>query len=662
MKSIYKKSYSGILRTMIVSAVVFSFMGCNAYLNTLYNGKSSFREARVLHQKKARNFPDSLLVTAPTEAVPKYERTVEKSIKVLEAFPKKKKWHDDALMLMGEAYYYKKDFQKAVRRFRELQTDFPLSKFVPESFIYMGMCYIEDGNYDKAEETLEMVLSKYPQYDKDQQVTMLLVEIAVRREGRGEAIALLEKSMKSARTEQKRIEIILRISQLYIDMKQYQKALPLLQSAPRKKDYPEQAYRLDKNLLICYRETGKYDEALKLISFMASSRLYTAHTDEILYEKGLILKALEKYDDAIDVFKILCKGVDSTTVKNDTASFKSKGFYELGLIYQLKKSNYKQAKEYFSIASKGTDTLVRRPASRRVTAMKKLDSLRNIKGTAADKKDSNDLRAILIGELFRFDLDEPDSAYNEYLKITQDTTAAKATAAKAFCAAALITRDDKKDSAKADSLFRIVIKEYPESEYAQLAQKELKIPVTIHTRSDSALAAYKAAEELFYRDNDIKGAVQAFYDIYRNYPELDIAPKSLYAAAWYSDNVLQKKNTAKQLYEKICAKYKATIYCSGVSEPRLKTVRDTLAILNELRKKQEQKKDKVSAKTPASSAKPVSDTSVIADSLKSDKSSIQDTDLFQADDNIDKSEEKRSDSAAASNKPVAGDSVKQEKK
>ena len=622
-----KKSGKSEWRSIIVMLLFFPLFGCSAYLNTLYNGKNAFREAQIIHSKKSNNYPDSLLVTAPSDAVTKYERTIEKTIKVIDAFPKKKKWHDDALMLMGKSYYYKKEFQKAIRRFKELQTDFPTSPYIAETFIYIGRCYIEEGSLDKAEDVLQTVIAKYPKYDNNQQITLLLVEIAVRREGRSEAINLLEKAMKSAKTYQSRVELVLRISQLYIDMRQYQKALPLLQSIPRKKEYSEQSYKLDRCVLTCLVQTGKLSDALKLVSSMAVNRLYIVHEDEIMFEKGLILKTLMKYDDAILVFDKIIKGVDSTDAKVDTSSIKGKAFYELGLLYQLKKGSNKKAIEYFILASKSTDTSVNKRASRRVRAMEKIDSLRNVKESPSENVLTSGLRMVMVGELFKFELEEPDSAFGEYIKLSNDTIVSKEIAAKATCAAAIIARDDLQDSTKADSLFRNILQRFPMSMYAQLAQKELKIPVTIMTRQDSATAAYTAAEKLFYESDDVKGAIRSFYDIYKVYSELDIAPKGLFAAAWYSDNVLQKKSTANTLYEKICEKYQKSIYCSSAANPRIQAVKDTLAALNELRKKlelQQSRKNQTSATVGQKDKKSIS----APDSFKNDSSVFTDAESF----------------------------------
>lgn len=622
-----------LFRYVLLLPAFFSLVSCSAYFNTLYNAKTSFNEAQVIHSKSAKKYPDSLLVTAPSEAITKYERTIEKTIKVKDGFPKKKKYHDDALILMGKSYYYKKDFQKAIRRIRELQMEFQTSPFIPESYIFLGRCYIEEGNFDKAEEALETVLKKYPEFDKNQQVTMLLVEIAIRREGRSDAIGLLEKAMKSGVSVQKRFEIIYRISKLYIDMKQYNKAIPLLLSIQRKKDFPEHSYKLDDCLLECYIETDKLSDALNLVSIMASSRLYQAHNEEILFKKGLILKKLGKYDEAIEVFKLICKEKNSDSaavaaVTADTTKIKGKAYYQLGLLYQLKKKSYKDAMDFFQLAAKSTDTSVSTPASKRLAAMKRLDTLRHNTKNGSEDAAERGKRIVLIGEIFKYDLDEPDSAYWEFIKLTNDSAVSKDSLllAKALCAAAVTAKIDLKDTVNSDSLFKLIIEKFPSSEYAKQAQKFLNIAVTVKTRQDSAFSAYKLAEEQFYFNNDVKGAIRSFYAIYKNYPDLDIAPKSLYAAAWFTDNVLNKKTTAKSLYEKICENYQKTIYCATAAEPRIKIVKDTLAALDALRKKTEsQKKIK---KTADQIEKKKTENSTFADSLQNQSNESQENELF----------------------------------
>ncbi len=564
-------------------AVLFS---CTAYFNTYYNAEVAFKEAQTIHLKVMSNFPDSIVVTPPAEAAGKYDRTIEKTAKMIETFPKSKKWHDDALLLMGKAHFYKKEMLKAIRRFRQLEQEFPASTLLPEAYLYMGKAYIEEGNLDKAEEVLTLAEKRYPQLNADHKITLLLIIIAIRRDGKSQAIGLLEKTYKSIRSENLRIDLMMRTAELYIELKEYDKAIPLLKKAPRRKELPLQSYRLDRALFTCYKAIDSLPTAYILIDEMIKLKHYFPYMDEMLFQKGAILYAMGQTDEAIKVYRKLTAGLDSASIVSDTSSFKARALCELALIYQKNKKDYTKSRSYLKLASSARDTGMNRFAVKRLTAMEKLNKLRS-------EKSANDSLAgykfFTIGELFRFELDEPDSAYEQFLKISRDTTVDSGIVPKALCQAARIARDDLHDTLISDSLFRAIIKQYPATEYAKIGQKELALPLTIKTQEDSAMDAYLRAERLFYEENDVKGAIQAFFALSKSYPKQPIAAKSLFAAAWFSDNVLLKKQTARKLYEKICEKYAETIYCTAQAKPRIKIVTDTLAKLDRLRKENEKK-------------------------------------------------------------------------
>ena len=466
------------------------------YFNSYYNAKTAFNEGYTIHQKIMRNYPDSLVTTPPEIARTKYERAIAKSIKVLDIFPKDKKWHDDAVFLMGKAYFYKKDFSKAIRHFMELQQEYPQSPYIPESYVYLGMSYIEEDELSKAEETLQLVLDRYPNVDTDQRVSLLLVEIAIRREGRSQAIELLQKIRGKVRSEETRIDLLLRVSELYIEMGQYHKAIALLRNAPRKKDLPIQSYRMDMALVISYIQVDSLPAALKLTNTMSSNRIYYSHRNEILFKKGIILEKMGRIDDAIAVFIELTKDVGDAMVSSDTSSTTGKAFLELAILYQTQKEDYKTATVYFEKASKSRDTVCAAVGSRRLNAIKRINALRE--DTTAHTKGE---RFYKVAELFRYELDEPDSAYLQYIALSKDTSSDSLLAPRSLCAAAIVARDELGKKSVSDSLFKSILENYPASEFAKRAESELKIPKTVKTRQDSAREAFTHAENLFYKEN-----------------------------------------------------------------------------------------------------------------------------------------------------------------
>jgi hypothetical protein len=130
----------------------------------------------------------------------------------------------------------------------------------------------------------------------------------------------------------------------------------------------------------------------------------------------------------------------------------------------------------------------------------------------------------------------------------------------------------------------MLIARFPGTEYSHRAQVELRSSQVIKTRKEESAEAFKEAEKIYFFDNDPKAAVQAYYNVYKKFPDLALGPKSLYAAAWITDNDLQKKKVAKSLYEKICDRYPQSEYCTGQAKPRIKVVLDTLEALRKANK------------------------------------------------------------------------------
>jgi tetratricopeptide (TPR) repeat protein len=339
---------------------------------------------------------------------------------------------------------------------------------------------------------------------------------------------------------------------------------------------------MDKALFTCYSELEKYDKALQFVDIMVKRKMYEDYQKELLYMKAMVLKRLDRLDDAIDVFKKLTAGIDSTDVLSDTSTVVGKAFFELALIYQFKRADYKSAQKYAVLAAQSKDTTVKIQASLLRDAFIRLEKLRNEKDSTSE---AQKLRIFKIGELFRFELREPDSAFNEFISIVRDAPDSLSIIPMALLAAASVAKNDLKETTRAESLFNQVLKRYPATEYGKIAQRELNRPVTMLTRQDSAYQAFRIAEVLLYgKEPDVKKAITAYHNVYRLYPEADIAPKSLFTAAWLVDEMLQKNKTARELYQKVCEKYPKSQYCTAQAKPRLDEVEKAIT---EMKKKKQ---------------------------------------------------------------------------
>jgi tetratricopeptide (TPR) repeat protein len=560
------------------------FSSC-AYYNTFYNAETSFKTARKAHQKFLLTTTDST-ARLPGDVISGYERAIEKSQKVLEVYPKDVQWHDDAVYLMARASYYKGDYSAAVRRFRKLQMEFPESEHIPHSHLYLGKTYMADGSLHKAEKAFRLVLERYPALNRNEEVTLLLAELAIRREGKAQAVELLEKTLESVQADDKRMEIIIKISSLYIDLELYEKAISVLEKAPRKKEYHRFLYQIDYNLLVCYMETDRLDEALSLADEMLRKSAYVAYSDDVLLRKGIVLRRTGRIDESIEALESITSGTGDNAIKGEA-------WFHLGEIYQFDKDNYEKARECYAEAEKlARDEEIRALASQRADALVWLknygrDTLSRVL-SQTEQTDSTDtlpspaVARYKIGEVYWLHLDEPDSALSHFRRIAEDSSASGEVSGKALFAAAWITRHLKKDTAGSDSLFGLIQERFPGTIYAKRSQVERDEPVTVLTRQDSAWLAFTTAERLYFEDKNATKAVNAYYSVGRHFADIpEVASKSLYAAAWLCDHVLRKDVTARKLYRTLCDSFPESDYCIQEAQPRLRFVEDTLRALSE---------------------------------------------------------------------------------
>lgn len=594
---IFRRTFSCGLRRIAwparvaLCAVLLLSVRC-AYLNTLYNGKVAFQKAFREHMGFLQTRTDTS-VALPKSVTEGYERAVEKAAKTIEVYPKRKRWHDDAVFLMGKALFCKGEMTAAIRRFGRLQKEFPESPFIPESYLYLAKAYMGDGRLQKAEETLRFVLEKYPHLNDNEEVTLLLAQVAIEREGKVQAIEILEKILESAKSDERRLEVLLKMAALYIDLKLHAKAEKVLSGAPRKRGYYGYLYRVDLYLLVCYTELGKLDKALFLANKMLKDKHFVEHLSTILLHKARAQRKAGEFDEAIS-------SLERITKSKETGNVVGEAWFELALIYQQDKSDFDKALECYEKArSFVTDEDLREVANTRAEGIRQLNQYSEILAERVTDTAEIAVGALSevvtrykMGEVYWLNLSEADSALSSFAAITADTTADSATVLKALYARAWIWLHMKRDTTAADKLYRALISSYPTTLYAQKSQRELGIPVTVETREDSARQAFMDAEDLYFENSNARAASNAFYRAAKRYADFpDISARSTYAAAWLCDNVLGKDVTARKLYRMLCDSFPETDYCAEV-RPRLKVVEDTLRIIKtEKRRKGPAEKD-----------------------------------------------------------------------
>ncbi len=589
-----------------MGSVLFCGSGC-VYFNLFYNAESNFNTAYAAHQKLLKANPDSAIIL-PADIDNGYKKTIEKCNKVFEVYPKDKKWHVKTFFLMGKAYCYDGDYDKAIHVLQQVLQRYPESPLCAEAMSFIGKSYLKKEDLDKAEEILSSAMVKYPALNKNQELDLLLADIAIKREGKSAAIDILEKTYSSLKSVDKKLELIVKIAQIYKDMKLYDKAIIKLDGAPRSYEYPQQMYRIDFLKVSCFVAKGNLDRSLDILVKMLSSKIYVSHIPQMLMIKGEIIEKKGDVDGAMAIYKQI---IDIYA----TSDFVGNAWFGQGRLYQVKKNDLVKAKECYDKAG----SLAKDPAIKDLALLrsKAIDFILKSHGASVPdtaKGDSITTTKYKVGELFWLDLDQPDSAFRYYCRAIGDTMH-KAMIPKALYAAAWIARYALSDSLKADSLYSLLVKHYPTNEFSRKAQLAKGDTLLVMTNRDSAQEAFHTAEKLYWDAKLPDSAAEAYLGVATQFPKTEFAPKSLYAAAWINDFVLDKNKTAKNIYEQLCDSFPTSSYCAE-ARVRLKTVADTFAAWRALKK--------LPPKSDASHGNKTTkiEAGTVADSIKSKQQSV----------------------------------------
>ncbi len=141
-----------------VSAALLALLvsGC-VYFNTFYNAQKYFGQAERARRKESeeavlREAEGPVPLSARTQQL--YETAARKASRVLEKYPTSDRV-DDALFLLGKAFYWQQDYLSAARSFAELEAGFPHSEYLARARHWRALSLEAQGQHDSARVILQ---------------------------------------------------------------------------------------------------------------------------------------------------------------------------------------------------------------------------------------------------------------------------------------------------------------------------------------------------------------------------------------------------------------------------------------------------------------------------------------------------------------------------
>ncbi len=305
--------YSLVATLAVTGCGRLSFVGSrldnfSAYYNTYYNAEKALEEGvRALEEQMTRQVVDQDVFLpvfggggrAMTQRQP-FEDAITKGADILREHPNSK-WVDDAMMVIGEAWFYTRNYVGAGQKFQEVLTlESPLHD---RARFWLARTYIASGDFEAAYDHLQATLSR-EDVDRrwEPQLRLALAELHVQRENWEEAANELAAGLAGARDQQLAARAQFLLGQVYEVLERHGEAVEAYEAVEELKPPYELSYAAQYSAVRVQGEHGDPAVAMRALRRMERDDKNYEHRAELAYLRGRILQVMGYYDEALTIF------------------------------------------------------------------------------------------------------------------------------------------------------------------------------------------------------------------------------------------------------------------------------------------------------------------------------------------------------------------------
>ncbi|MCS7258334.1 MAG: tetratricopeptide repeat protein [candidate division WOR-3 bacterium] len=506
------KKASGIFYFLIV--IVFG-INC-AYFNTFYNAQKYYKEA----QEK--------LSTNPQQAKTSFEKAIEKSAKVISKYPRSR-YVPNALFIIGMSYYYLGDYSKAITKFDNLLLLYPETKLNYQVNFYYAQSLLANKDYEKALERLKMLrlqeTEKVPKFQKAE-VLYRLAELHYLRKEYQDAIKFLRELIDKYPKTNFYFPAFIMLGEIQQAIGEHSEAIA---TYTRCKNILEKSWsqttldtlsiytELLVNLAKSYIATSQESLSkiiLDKITFEDTVKNKTKNlSDKVYLSLGKLFSQMNNFPEARKYYKKIKSAPQLTEAQWFLAnSYEAQGKFDSASYYYQAIVNSRETTDFTAQAKIRLELLKALQDTSMVVTISKvtqknnemLDTLKgdtinkfltdsllldkeepvayqeSLKNSLNFKPDSAKIQ-FHLAEIYHLNLKDYEKALHEYekvyLKYPKSIYAPKALLAQAWIYKNILAADRplNENYSKYESILKTIIREYPNTEYAQEAKKMLKI-------------------------------------------------------------------------------------------------------------------------------------------------------------------------------------------
>ena len=487
---------------MIAVFLTLTFSSCSCiYFNTFHNIRKNFNGAEKSRNKGGRDKAQGI-------EVKQYNDAITKSSRVLERHPTSS-WVDDALYIIGASYYYLGDYEKSSRKFKELFANYPQSEYAARSRLLLAKAKLQLKEEAEAVVLFEEIFEKENDKKMKADAARALGEYYFTTKDFLKADQYFMALIDSLGDAKDKLRASLYVADGNFERYAFRQARDDYKAASEYQPDSLQYYHITYRMAECEFFINDLQSALSRLQQLADNQLYFDSLGAIR------LKMAEGYQWDGD-FETATSTYERIITENPGKDAAAIANFQLGLIYQYDFEDLEKARGYYNKAKdEKRNSPIFEEATRRVAKLALLEQYTKsgaggaISDSAAqaDQKIQDQLteNQFLLGELFFFDLERPDSALHAY-QVVLDKFPNSRFAPRALISMSHIYRNYYSDTTAADTLLREVLTRYPRSDEAQTVIGMLGLAGTVADTGYAAITFAKA-EQFFQEFRDLDSSM-----------------------------------------------------------------------------------------------------------------------------------------------------------
>ncbi len=352
MKKIFHNILIILLSIVVSSCSVGDFFGgvfedVTTYFNTYYNARTAFNEAITEINRQQTELFTTKPYVPPGGAVNKFVSVIEKCSKILQ-FSSTSSFVDNALMMIGQSYYYQKEYPSAIRKFAELRDNFPNSSLNLSSKLWLAKSVAASKDYEQASKQFEEVIAAALEEDEEEiaaESFLELMKINIAKNEYEKVISFGNEFIKYSDNDEKSSQVMLEIGLTYVKMNKIEDAVRAFEDVADFSPSYKTLFKSELEYAKLNRVLGKYNAGMNVLEDLKSEPIYEEFYDQVDLEIGMNYLAQNLTQEALEKFHF----IDTSFASKESGGIAQ---FQLARYIESNLANLDSAKYFYDRASR----------------------------------------------------------------------------------------------------------------------------------------------------------------------------------------------------------------------------------------------------------------------------------------------------------------------